>query len=298
MLAAKAAFGLIAAVSFGAVNHIVVHNDQKEEMRRLFLEHLSKSPPTKKPTALSHVTDVRFPEPRTQPREVNMMPFVMNDLSSLPKDLAADYGDMIKACVQTLTEEEQGRVGYLTVHESFVPPGKSQRRPGLHTEGYSIPPSIKNGIKSAWGWGQWGGQALVREPTWHMWGMGKPISPGRFQGGIVMASNVSDSCHLYNVRVPQECVGPGGDVEHLRNALEETFPGEAAPGHQRKRCRWQDAYAHKGQTLCAYGRFSRGRHPVSMQAGELYWITDTTPHESRCQQPCTISTNANWQQPN
>ena len=62
------------------------------------------------------------------------------------------------------------------------------------------------------------------------------------QGGIYMASSVSESCKVWNCSVEPEAVEHLGDIEHLRSLL----PGE-------------------GEVL---------------KPGQLYWITDRTPHES------------------
>lgn len=82
--------------------------------------------------------------PAFQGHNVNMMPFIMGDASSLPSELH-DYLPMIES-----TElPKEGSTVYLTVHESFVEEGKTQRRPGVHTDATA---SI------SWGGGGWGGQ--------------------------------------------------------------------------------------------------------------------------------------------
>lgn len=81
-------------------------------------------------------------------------------------------------------------------------------------------------------------------PCWHPWGMGRT---GRFKGGLYMASSVSASCRLWNAQVPRRpsaALRSGCDVEHLRGVLD-----------------------------------SRVR-AVKPMAGDLYWLTDATPHES------------------
>lgn len=62
-------------------------------------------------------------------------------------------------------------------------------------------------------------------------------------GGLYMASNVSNSTRIWNSKLdpPEKVVGLLGDCEHLRDSL--------------------------GEGVC-------------MKAGELWWFTDTTPHES------------------
>ena len=62
------------------------------------------------------------------------------------------------------------------------------------------------------------------------------------KGGIYVASSVSDSSRVWNCGIDPVGVGPLGDIEHLRFLL----PGT-------------------GKVL---------------DPGQLYWITDRTPHES------------------
>jgi len=155
---------------------------------------------------------------------INMMPFVLGQENSIPKKYR-QYWPLIKRCPIDL--EEYGKIGYLTIHESLVKPGQSQRRPGIHTE---TPGLLQRGgdvttssVSLAWGCGMY--------------------SRNHFHGGIYMASNISDSCAVWEVKInkPAEIVGPGGDIEHLRDFL----------------------------------------GPVSlMKKSEIWWITDTTPHES------------------
>ena len=70
-----------------------------------------------------------FPEPSGL--YVNMMPFVMGDLSTVPEECRG-YHALLEAC--PVNEEELGKIGYLTIDERPVTLGKSQRRPGVHTE--------------------------------------------------------------------------------------------------------------------------------------------------------------------
>merc|ERR1712032_1517604 len=66
----------------------------------------------------------------------------------------------------------------------------------------------------------------------------------RVEGGIYMAHNIAGSCSLWNVQIkdPEVAAGKLGDMEHMRDVLGE---GE------------------------------------DMKPGEIYWLTDATPHESR-----------------
>merc|ERR1712224_842481 len=44
------------------------------------------------------------------------------------------------------------------------------------------------------------GGTCLKEPYWHRWGFGHAIGEGQFDGGIFMASNLSDTTQVYNVR--------------------------------------------------------------------------------------------------
>jgi len=226
---------------------------------------------TQEQVAFAHVENVKFP--KSHGRSVNMMPFIMGDKSTLPAELA-DYWPMIEVCVSTLSRRSgtASDVGYLTVQESVVKEGDSQRRPGLHTEGFTRAPFDAGVVRNL--------------PHWHPWGFGSVMRSGQFDGGIFMASNVSDSCHLYNAIVPNELVGKGGDVEHLRDVLNVHFPNQPKP-----RTRWPNDRSRYGSHAgCARLHMHLEgddifnqvpvRGPISLQADELIWMTDRTPHES------------------
>lgn len=232
--------------------------------------------------AFAHVDDVSFPTPKG--RNVNMMPFRLDDLSTLPADLQKDYGYMIKVCrnnlrgcrdeqrkpkysvgqakAQATPMPEDMRIAYLTVQESVVNEGESQRRSGLHTEGFAYLPF------------EAGKQECVRERVWEPWGYGDALH-GEFTGGIFMASDVDDSTHVYNCRVPEILVGAGGDVEHLRPILNEIMPLSAE-------ARYEDGAGDTiGSAHLIEGGVQRVLWPISLQAEQLFWMTDHTPHESR-----------------
>lgn len=86
-----------------------------------------------------------------------MMPIVMGDSTSVPEQLRG-YLPMINAC-----DFEEGTTVYLTVHESTVEPGTSQRRGGVHTEAFKPSDSFlrlveDTGVEAGrWGGGGWGG---------------------------------------------------------------------------------------------------------------------------------------------
>jgi len=126
-----------------------------------------------------HISPTAFPA--FAGRNVNMMPFIMGDASSLPSDLH-DYLPMIEACP---IEDEAGKVGYLTVDERYVGDG-SHRRGGVHTEGFG-PVGVGD-----WGGGGWGGRR-----------------------GLYIANSVPNSCVLYDARVEDTEFGGAVSDEQL-----------------------------------------------------------------------------------
>lgn len=91
---------------------------------------------------------------------VNMMPIIMGDDASLPKEVSR-YAPLIEK-----THFVPGDTVYLTVHESIVEVGRTQRRAGVHTDGTS-------------------------HSSWGAWGKSK---------GIYLASTDGD-CLVWNMRV-------------------------------------------------------------------------------------------------
>lgn len=162
---------------------------------------------------------VAFPAPSNI--QINMMPFKMGDLDSIPKEYHA-YAPMIEACLGHVPNE-RGRVGYLTIDERVVEAGQTHRRAGLHTDRH--PNSTKGGDGQV---SRWGGSI-----------------PG--YGGLFLGSNVPDSCSLLDCWV--DAPGPHGDCEHLRGSLLEELT-------------------------------EREVGPTTMLPNRIYWINDTTPHES------------------
>lgn len=162
------------------------------------------------------VTTINLPKPTDI--NINMMPFIMGDVNSLPEEYK-QYQHILDAC--QVDEAELGKVGYLTIQENFVKADNSQRRGGIHTEKHP---------ERSWGGGNpWGGG------TPKPWGG----SPWGGLGGLYMLSNISNSCTVWDEHI--ETPKAHGDCEHLRESL------------------------GKG---------------VNMQKGELYWLTDSTPHEA------------------
>ena len=186
---------------------------------------------------------VRFPPPTGI--NVNMMPIKYYDLENTLPDFLKGYAPLIRECpVAVHKMPGYQRIVYLTVHESPVAAGETQRRPGLHIErpaknggggGYHAPyphGPIQDFLKSEY-----------RDICW---GLGFSDKDGMPVDGIYMASTVDDSCAVWSslVRDPH---APGvtdacGGIEHMRSML--------------------------------------GPPAIVLKANQLCWITDRTPHES------------------
>lgn len=143
------------------------------------------------------VATVSFPEP--QGIKINMMPFVMGDPASLPENLRP-YQPLIDAC--GVEKAEMGKIGYLTIMESDVEPGLSQRRGGVHVEKHPA---------GSWGGGGWG------RGNWGGGGWGRGLFSKRRLGGLYIASNMEGTTAVWDAHIDEP--GLGGDCEHLGDSL-------------------------------------------------------------------------------
>lgn len=197
--------------------------------------------------------DVIFP--KATDININMMPYISkgNDFEDykLPPYLKP-YAELIYFCGTNTngplydSENDKGKIFYLTIQEGWVEPNESQRRPGIHTDNPGNI-AIKNSGKyavSAEGAGEYGKNYYE-----HHWGNGVIMSADCHFGGIYMASNIPNSCRAWNCKIEKDqnngsdVIGEHGSCEHLK----EFLPND---------------------------------NEVLMKANTLYWITDRTPHES------------------
>jgi len=140
---------------------------------------------------------VQWPKPNDI--NINMMPFIIGDNSSIPPKYRAYVPMLCRLPIEN--SFARGKVGYLTIHESMVQQNTSQRRLGIHTETPGV----------------------ISEPGFYTeharWGGGREIE---CHGGIFMGSNVPYSCRIWPVRiVDEEIIGKGGNIDHLRDFLGE-----------------------------------------------------------------------------
>ena len=174
-----------------------------------------------------------------------MMPYIFGGENfksyKLPSYLKP-YFQIIKHCYGS--REDINEVFYLTIHESRVELGKSQRCPGVHIDNPGTL-KIKNEQDCVEGEGL-GSTIYFRGVRYH-WGGG--FKNKSLSGGIFIASNVPKSCRLWNCKIEKdlangsEIIGENGDCEHIK----EFLPSDKE---------------------------------VLLEKNKLYWITDLTPHES------------------
>ena len=151
---------------------------------------------------------------------INMMPFIVGftlEKSLLP-EFVRPYWPMIEACLYPEMERswhamwpdnwaksEIGKVNFLTIQESWVEPGTSQRRPGLHVDSpgrVRIQDTDQAVIE---------GKGSSRPYRGHPWGQGC-AHRGKdrsviLRGGIYLASSLPSSCRAWNCRVAHDAVG-------------------------------------------------------------------------------------------
>ncbi|KAJ3243405.1 hypothetical protein HDU77_010427 [Chytriomyces hyalinus] len=181
------------------------------------------------------------------PVHVNMMPFTMVDpddtynprntkhiAKTLPPNLKR-YAALVAKCLRRVPGEH-GKVGYISVHESYIEKGATQRRPGLHIESPGRSPSgiiPMHGYHKNFSWG--GGAADLDE-----------FGEINMRGGIFFGSNMAGTSRVWDCLIEDhdKVAGHLGDIGHLRKLIGGNEAG----------------------TL--------------LDAGEIVWMTDRTPHES------------------
>jgi hypothetical protein len=121
------------------------------------------------------LSKIAFPTSRNI--NINMMPIMMGNHSTIPSEYA-HYHPIIRQCENALANKdfERGKIWYLSIMESIVPPYTSQRRAGIHVE--------KMSASHGWG-GGWGG------------GSGHDQN---LYSGLFMASSTDYSCRVWDTR--------------------------------------------------------------------------------------------------
>lgn len=130
-----------------------------------------------------------------------MMPFIQGDPESLPKEYRS-YSDIVEN-----NYLDKGRLGYLTLHESIVSPGTSQR--GYNSGGLSRSVHVEVGqynSKYRWGGGSWGGKnnVWVDEDT-----------------EVLIANNLDNTCRYWNT-VDKRFTVDGDLSEYINDYPEES----------------------------------------------------------------------------
>lgn len=147
--------------------------------------------------------------PASSGTNVNMMPVVMGDLRTLPTELHG-YAPMMRR-----SPWADGAVVYLTVHESMVRTGTSQRRGGVHTE---------RTARYAWGGGGWGKHEGVwmasTDGACRAWDEDVDQSDVNLHGGLLRPVRGTECqfnagrLYSFNDSTPHEALT--SDVDHYR----------------------------------------------------------------------------------
>lgn len=157
---------------------------------------------------------------------------------TLPPELIG-YKPIIENCRKYLDMSElRNPLAYLTVDEGIVEAGSSHRRGRIHTDspGKYVDTMINENHVSFYN-----GEG-------HHWGRGSFTVQGlNINDGIFLASNVDDSCRLWNCAVKPDFIENGGNCEHIR---------------------------------ALFNRPDIQALSYVLKANKLWWITDKTPHES------------------
>ncbi|KAI9325666.1 hypothetical protein DFJ73DRAFT_801801 [Zopfochytrium polystomum] len=241
-----------------------------------------------------------------EPFHVNMLPIVMGSHASLP-DKCKRYSGVVNRCLAHCPGEAN-KVGYLTIHEGFVEPGRAQRRPGLHVEspGYY---GVSDDDREV----RFDGKLVQKV---HDWGFGFGPAIWSVEGGVFQASSVANTCRVWDCVVQDPTViGALGSVEHLRGVLDRGPPGgEPADGVDADED--DDLNPENVAAAVAAGKVpvtivmmpgGRETRTVStrvaphaatrgtaatLAANTVAWMTDRTPHESLPPIPSSSSSSS------
>lgn len=191
-------------------------------------------------------TQWKFKFPEFSNINVNMMPFkIFKAKETLPEYLHG-YLKIIKSCPIYQFDcsyiYTPDKICYLTINESIVKKGETQRRLGVHIDRPGSISALNGGrflAKQPWG---------DNEYSSIYWGMGSwvPRNCGGYPvDGIYMATNTANSCKIYDVLIdkPEEITDKHGGLDYVLSSK----------------------IKNKG---------------YFMEPDQLYWMTDRTPHES------------------
>lgn len=172
-----------------------------DQVERLNLRHVDRADCG----WMSICDDLQFPKPVGI--RINMMP--VDIYGALPSFLEG-YRSLIRNCL--VVHDQRRTVSYLTIDESEVPVGHTQRRSGLHID---RPGSILDG----------GVRITSLDPRHRgmAWGVGRYSFDDLPLDGIYMASTVACSTKVYPVTIvdPEDASDAHGGIEHMREYLGE-----------------------------------------------------------------------------
>lgn len=168
------------------------------------------------------LTTVKLPQ--FSGTRVLMLPFRMDDLDSVPDDLA-HYKDTIESLVAISPTgdhlQRENQVGYLTIDEKVVKKGDTLRLKGLHIDGLGTDDrydmsiwaisGVKRYVEGMWDEEKKEWRKRDSKSKWYHSAAGI--------GGMITVSNPA-GCRAWNHRAFEGTIGKNGDCEHLR----EQFP--------------------------------------------------------------------------
>lgn len=142
---------------------------------------------------------------------INMMPFLMGNMDTIPKEYHQYKELILSCCADSLLP---GTTCFLTIQENYVESGETHRRCGIHTDAHRnafLNPSVLSRFSD-------GGYSI---PKFYNCGGSTVYNWGGFVGcqGIFLCSNSPNSCAAWDVGVDDDSIGDLGDCEELRDEL-------------------------------------------------------------------------------
>lgn len=221
---------------------------------------------------LVHLGNVEFPQYQGN-IQINMMPIIFGEKASIPQYLHG-YIPLIQNC-----NFNSGDTVYLTIHESDVKAGTSQRRGGIHTEGFNAShlKEYEKSCSGGWG-GGWGGGS---KSSWRdTWGGGNITHNEVIQEEIEIIVGVRKKEKKQKISI-DEIRDQLNEIEDRVKKLKKTLKDGIYMASSDGACRAWDMNVGR-EEVNHHGQLNKEPEGpgIKFEPRGLYWLTDRTPHEA------------------
>lgn len=262
---------------------------------RMVLQHYRQHIETGKIFFIERKNPIEIPK-YVDTVDVNMLPFSLFDPEKTLPDYLKKWIPLIEICAKQYGIIRD-KIAYLTVHQSFVKKGETQRRPGIHIDAPVIR-AIDSSHK----------KYSTSNPAYYLnvhWGEGAYL--GLDWGGIFIATDTENSCAVWNVGVndlasliqptvkdylskdenskrvkpsslPFKEEGGGVNLDFLKPVLDKIAKDEAPKAVQKMHEDSEIERTKDYRWTVNKQKLSSIPHYTVLKPNTLYFMTDRTPH--------------------